>query len=68
MALGKQLIELDFLEDGNAQQLQDCVEAGGRREPLLDDGNEHVDRNRDPDLGFHGVLGETKERLDAGSA
>lgn len=32
---------------------------------FLDDGYEHVDGHRDPDLGFHGVLGHAVELLDA---
>ena len=33
-------------------------------QPLLDDGYQDVDRDRDPHLGLHGVLGSSKERLD----
>src|SRR5439155_14894310 len=31
---------------------------------LLDDGDEHVDRNCAPDLSLDGVLGSSEERLD----
>src|SRR5659263_263908 len=34
-------------------------------QPLLDDGYQDVDRDRDPHLGLHGVLGSSEERLDA---
>ena len=32
---------------------------------LLDDGNEHIDRDRDPYLGFDRVLRSAEERLDS---
>ena len=38
----KQLIDWHFLERGDAQQLQDCVEAGIEIEPLFDNGDEHA--------------------------
>ena len=61
----KQLIERDFLEERDAKNLQNCVEAGIEFEALLDDGNQHIDRDRDPDLGAHRVLAEAEERFDA---
>jgi hypothetical protein len=33
-------------------------------ESLSDDGDEHVDGDRDPDLGLHGVLGSAEEAFD----
>jgi hypothetical protein len=48
MALSKQLIELDFFKGGDAEQLQNCVEAGRELETLLDDGDKHVHCHRDP--------------------
>ena len=33
-------------------------------ESLLDDGDEHVDRECNPDLGFDGVLGGAEEDFD----
>src|SRR5258708_33709960 len=33
-------------------------------ELLFDDGDEHVDRDGDPDLGLHSVLGGAEETLD----
>jgi len=45
------------LEEGDAQNLENRVQAGRQVEPLLDDGDEHVHRNGDPELGLHGVLG-----------
>src|SRR5258708_23851021 len=40
------------------------MEGSGEIEPLLDDGDEHVNRDRDPDLGFYSVLGSAEEALD----
>ncbi len=34
-------------------------------EAFFDDGDEHVDGDGDPDLGFDSVLGSAKEALDA---
>lgn len=34
-------------------------------QPLLDDRHQDVDRDRDPHLGLHGVLGSSEERLDS---
>ncbi len=56
-AFAKQLNERDFLEHGDARNLQDCVEIDLDIEALLDDGDEHVDRDGNPDLGLDGVLG-----------
>ena len=40
------------------------VERGAQAEPLFDDGDEHVDRNRDSDLRLHRVFGCAVELLD----
>ena len=40
------------------------IEAGGELEPFLDDGDQHVDRNCDPDLRLDSILGRAEERLD----
>ena len=63
--LSKHLKERRFLEYGDAQNLQDCVETGVDVEALLDDGDEHVDRDGDPNLRLDGVLGGAEEALDA---
>jgi hypothetical protein len=34
-------------------------------EPLLDDGDEHIDRDGDPDLALDRVLASAEEALDA---
>ena len=60
----KQLIQWSFLEDREAQDLQDCVEAFLDVQALADDRDDHVDRHRDPDLGLDRVLGSTEEGLD----
>ena len=61
----KQLKERCFFEDGEAEDLEDCVEAGVDSQALLDDGDQHIDGDGDPDLGFDGVLGGAVEALDA---
>ena len=35
------------------------------RESLLHDGDERIDRDGNPDLRLHGILGSTEERFDA---
>jgi hypothetical protein len=34
-------------------------------EPLANDGDKHVDRDGDPDLGLHGILAGAEECLDS---
>ena len=62
---GKYLKEGRFFEDGEAEDLEDCVEAGVEIEALFEDGDKQVDRHGDPDLSFDGVLGGAIEALDA---
>ena len=45
--------------------MQQSVERGRQFELFLDDGNQQVDRDGDPDLGFDGVLAGSEEDLDA---
>src|ERR1035437_2200078 len=40
------------------------VKARVQTHTLADDGNQHVNRDRDPDLGLHGVLGGAEESFD----
>jgi len=54
-----------LLEGGDAEDLQDCVEAAVEMEALFDDGDEDIDGDGDPDLRAHGVLGSAIEGLDA---
>ncbi len=65
LCLAKHLKERSFLENGDAQDLQDCVETGVDVEALLDDGDEDIDGDGDPDLGLDGVFGIAEEALDA---
>ena len=44
--------------------MEQCVERGFELEALLDNGDEDVDRDGDPDLGFHRVFGCPEELLD----
>src|SRR3954452_5015665 len=53
-----------FLEKGDREDLQQCVERGVQVEALLDDGDEDVDRDGDPDLGLHRVFGCPEEPFD----
>src|SRR5579859_4743981 len=62
---GKGLIYRGFLKQGDAQNLQNCVEIEGQVEPFADDGHEQVAADGDPDLGFDGILGGTVKGLDA---
>jgi hypothetical protein len=59
---GKHLIYRDFLEEGDRENLEQCVERGVEGEALLDD--EDVDRDGDPNLGLHCIFGCTEELLD----
>ncbi len=54
-----------FLENGDAQNLENCVEALAQMQPLLDNRHQDVDQDRDPHLGLHSILGSSEERLDA---
>src|SRR3990170_2990772 len=53
-----------FLEYGDAQNLENCVEAQIQIQPLPDDGYQDVARDGDPHLRLHGVLRGSDERLD----
>src|SRR6266853_546274 len=53
-----------FLEERDREDLEQCVERGFELEALLDDGDEDVDRDGDPELGFHRVFGCPEELLD----
>src|SRR4030067_384713 len=53
-----------FLEYGDAQNLENCVEAQVQVQPLLDDGYQDVHRDGDPHLRLHGILRGPEERLD----
>ena len=61
---GKRLIYRDFLEERDREYLEQCVERGVEGEALLDDCDEDVDRDGDPDLGLHCILAGTEEGLD----
>ena len=45
---GKYLKEGRFFEDGEAENLEDCVEAGVEIEALFEDGHKQVRRHGDP--------------------
>lgn len=62
---GKGLIYRGFLKQGDAQNLQYCVEIQGEIEPFAEDGHEQVAADGDPDLGFDGVLRGAVKGFDA---
>ena len=64
-AFEKSLIQGDFFEQGDRQDLEKSVERDLQGEALLDDGDQHVHRHGDPDLRLHRVLGRSEKRLDA---
>jgi hypothetical protein len=45
--------------------LQQSVERSGKIESFFDDGDQQVDRDGDPELGFDGVFAGSIEGLDA---
>ena len=53
-----------FLEYGDAQNLENGVEAQVQVQPLPDDGYQDVDRDGDPHLRLDCVLRDSEERLD----
>ena len=61
----KQLIERCFFEECETENLQNCVERRRHVQALFDDGDEHVDGDCDPDLGFDGIFRGAEKRLDA---
>ena len=61
----EQLVDGHFLEGAETENLENCVEADLQGEPFSDDGDEDVDRDRDPDLCAYGVLRCAVESLDA---
>ena len=64
LRLRKCLCHRHFLEEGDGENLEQSVEGGVQGKALLDDCDENIDRNRDPDLGFHGIVGGAVELLD----
>ena len=63
-ASGKGLIYRHFLEEGDRKDLEQCVEGGVEIEPFFDDGDEDVDRDGDPDLGFYSIFRRSVEPFD----
>jgi hypothetical protein len=53
-----------FLKEGDRQNLWQSVKRHSQIEALLDDGDQHINRHRDPDLGFDGILGCAVETFD----
>src|SRR3970040_1146780 len=53
-----------FIEYGDAQNLENGVEAQVQLQPFLDDRYQNVVRDGDPHLRLHSVLRGSEERLD----
>ena len=62
---GKGLQNGHFVQQADAQDLQNCVELRRKPQPLADNGDQQVSGHRDPHLGLHRVFGGAVERLDA---
>ena len=58
------MVDIDFLEKRNAENLQDLAHFAIDPQLFLDDGNEEVYADRDPYLGLDGILGSAEEPLD----
>ncbi len=63
--IGKQLMQGNFLETGDVQNLPDGVDTEFGVEPFPDDGHEYGDGDGDPDPGLHGIGRGAPERLDS---
>ncbi len=53
-----------FLEKSDRENLQQCVERGVQVEAFLDDGDQDVDRDGDPNLRLDRIFRRPKEPLD----
>jgi hypothetical protein len=60
----KCLCHRHFLEKGDGKNLEQSVERGFQGEALLDDRDQNINRNRDPDLRFHRVVRRAIELFD----
>jgi len=58
-------MQRDLFKRVNAQNLQSSVQRSGQFEFLVQDGNEHVNADCDPDLGLHRVGRSAEEVFDA---
>ena len=56
VVISKYLIQRHFFKESDTKNLQNCVERPRDIESFLDDGDEHVDRYRDPNLSVYRVL------------
>ena len=61
----KYLFNRNFLEEYNAENLQDFAQAQLDFEFLLDDCDQNVNAYGNPDLGLHRALGGTKKCFDS---
>ena len=63
--LRQHLVQVHALERSDRQDLQQRVHRGLDAELPANDRDQHVHRDRDPELGLDGVLGGAVEALDA---
>ena len=61
----KYLFNMDFLKKYNAENLQDFAQTQSDHEFFLDDCNQNVNADGNPDLSLHCVLGSSEECLDS---
>ena len=54
-----------FLKNVDLQDLQNCVEVAWEIKPLLQDGNQQIKTDGNPDLGFDGIGGCPVKGLDS---
>lgn len=60
----KKISKIGFFRNRDSQNLENFVEAHVQPQLLLDDGHQNIDREGNPDLRLHCVLGGTIEGLD----
>ena len=61
----KHKLDGGFLKKRCGEDLQNCVERVMESEAFFENGNQNVNGNRDPDLGFDAVGRGTKEAVDS---
>ena len=60
----KYLFNMDFLKKYNAENLQDFAQTQPDLEFFLDDCDQNINADGNPNLGLYCVLGSSKEGLD----
>jgi hypothetical protein len=60
----KCFVHMGFLKKHNTQNLQDFAETALELEFFLDDSDQHINADGDPDLCFHRILRSSEKRFD----